>query len=407
MQSIIDKITPSKKERDKVDSIVNNFFKKIKPKLKDCVIELGGSMAKDTWLAGDHDIDIFVKFPYSKYKDKDISRILQERLRGIKYCVMHGSRDYLQVKQGKYLFEIIPVLNIKHSSRNMNITDVSPLHASYVKKYNKNPLAIRLTKQFLKANNLYGAESYIKGFSGYVVELLIIYYGDFSSLVKNASKWKTQTIIDLSGYYKNDNEVLRNINKDKRGNLILIDPVQPERNAAASLSQKNYFEFINLCKKYLAKPSKEFFIEKKFDVNKLKYKYKNYDVILLKAKPLKGKEDVIGSKLLKAFTYIKNKISQEGYKLKDCNWHWNKEAIFYYIIEKKKLPKEIIHYGPPKDLKEHVKKFKAKWKNYKFYSEGARVYIKLKRKYLNVNDYIKSLFKDDYIKNLVKDIKKI
>ena len=320
---------------------------------------------------------------------------------------MHGSRDYLQVKQGKYLFEIIPVLNINHSSRNMNITDVSPLHARYVKKNNKNPLAIRLTKQFLKANNLYGAESYIKGFSGYVVELLVIYYGDFPSLVKNASKWKSQTILDLSNYYKNEKEVLRNINKDKLGNLILIDPVQPERNAAASLSQEKYFEFINLCKKYLQNPRKEFFIEKKFDIKELKKQYKNYELIILQVSPLSGKRDVIGSKLLKAFNYIKEKISGEGYKIKNSNWHWNNKAVFYYIVEKKKLPKEIVHYGPPRNLIENVKKFKEKWKNHKVLQDNFCVYVKLKRPYTNVKDYVKSLFKDNYLKNLVKSIKKV
>ena len=137
---IITKITPSKKEYDNVNKAINDFFKKIKTKLKDAVPELGGSMAKDTWLSGDHDIDVFVRFPYKKYKDKDISKEMQNRLKNIKHEVMHGSRDYLQIKQGKYLFELIPVLSIHHSSMHMNITDVSPLHARFVKRNNNAPI---------------------------------------------------------------------------------------------------------------------------------------------------------------------------------------------------------------------------------------------------------------------------
>ena len=56
---IINKISPSKKEREKINKIISIFFKKITAKLKDAKPELGGSMAKDTWLAGDHDIDIY------------------------------------------------------------------------------------------------------------------------------------------------------------------------------------------------------------------------------------------------------------------------------------------------------------------------------------------------------------
>ena len=401
---IIKNLSPSKTERESVSKVINDFLKKIKPKLKECKLLIGGSMGKDSWLAGDHDVDIFVKFP-KNYVKKDISKILQDKLKNIKYDLVHGSRDYLQVKQGSYLFEIIPVLDIKKHEEAANITDVSPLHVTWVKANNKYPEQVRLTKAFLKANNLYGAESYKKGFSGYVVELLTIYYNGFMNLVETASNWKEPIVIDLSKFYKNKKEVVNNLNKDKFSSLILIDPIQPNRNAAASLSQERFKEFINLCKKYLKHPHEEFFIEKKFNVNELKKKYNKDEIILLEAEPLKGKEDVIGSKLLKLFNYVRDKVSSEGWKIKEANWFWNNEALFYYVIEKKELSKEVIHYGPPKKLIENVNQFRKKWKNYKLSQDNYRVYIKLKRKYTKVKDYVKSLLKDKYLKNLVKSIK--
>ena len=401
----LDKIIPSNKEINKVNKLINIFLKKIKAKLKDANPELGGSMAKNTWLSGDHDIDIFIKFPYSRYYDKDISKILQERLNGIKYDKMHGSRDYLQVKKGKYLFELIPVIDIKHSSRNLNITDVSPLHAKYVKEKNKNPNEIRLAKAFLKANNLYGAESYIKGFSGYVTELLIIYYNNFDNLIKNASIWKTQTIIDLNNYYKNENEILRNINKDKLSNLILIDPVQVERNAAAALSSEKYFEFINSCKKYLSNPSEGFFELKKFNLNDLRKKAKKNKLITFTIKPLDGKPDVIGSKILKIFNYIKDKINKEDFKILESSWEWKDDVLLYYIVKDEKLSKEIIHYGPFKNDINNLENFKKKWNKNKIYYDKEHVYIKLKRKYDSIEKYSKFLLKDNYVKDNLKEIK--
>lgn len=400
MQEVINKITPSKKEREQVDSLIKNFFKKLK--LKDAIPEIGGSMAKDTWLSGDYDIDVFVKFPYKMYKNKDISKELQNRLKNIKYEVLHGSRDYLQIKQGKFLFELIPVISINHSSKHLNITDVSPLHAKFVKEFNKNPEQIRLAKAFLKANNLYGAESYIKGFSGYITELLVINYGSFQNLIKAASRWKQTTIIDMSNHYKSKEEILKNLNKDKITNLILIDPVQPERNAGTALSEEKYLEFIETCKSYLRNPSNEFFELKEFNIKKLKEKKNKNKLVMFTIKALDGKPDVVGSKILKVFNYIKNKISEEGYKVLEGKWQWKEEALLYYIVKDEKLSDKILHYGPFKKDIENVKNFKKKWK--KVYFDNERAYTKIKRKYKTINAFNKQFLKDNFIKERVKKI---
>ena len=400
---ILNKINPGEKEREKVKKTADNFLKKLQSRLKYCDMLIGGSMGKDSWLSGDYDIDIFVKFPKS-YLKKDISKILQNSLKGIKFKVINGSRDYLQVKHGNYLFEIIPVMDIRFHEEAANITDVSPLHVIWVKKNNKDPEQIRLTKAFLKANNLYGAESYIKGFSGYVVEILTIHYGSFMDLAKAASNWKGSVIIDPSRFYKNKKEIINNLDKNKLSSLILIDPVQPNRNAAASLSNEKFNDFIDLCRRYLKNPHEEFFIQKKFDLKRLKNKYNKDDIIVLEGKELEGKEDVAGNKLLKFFNYIKDNISKEGWKIKECNWFWDKKAVFYYVAEKKELGKEVIHYGPPKKLKENVFQFKKKWKKYRLFEDDYRVYIKLKRKYTKINSFVKNLIKDKYLKNLARKI---
>jgi len=61
MLAVITKIKPSEWERKKVHKIVNTFLENTRPKLRGLKIVLGGSFAKDTWLSGDHDIDLFVK----------------------------------------------------------------------------------------------------------------------------------------------------------------------------------------------------------------------------------------------------------------------------------------------------------------------------------------------------------
>src|SRR3989344_8066674 len=128
-------VRPSKAEIEKHNSIVGSVLKKIK--IPSAKAVLGGSGAKNTWLSGSTDIDIYVKFNYSKYKNKsdEISDILYKYLRkSFKITRLHGSRDYFQAKIKSYTVEIVPILDIKKSSEAKNITDVSQLHVDYVRK---------------------------------------------------------------------------------------------------------------------------------------------------------------------------------------------------------------------------------------------------------------------------------
>ena len=203
---ILEEIRPREKEKQEVKKIIESVLSKIK--VEDAKFELGGSYAKDTFLRGNHDIDIFVKFPYAKYKNKDISKILNEKL-WIKHKKVHGSRDYFQMEKKGYSLEFIPVLDIKNPEQDKNITDFSPLHTKWVKKHLKNSDEARLIKKFCRAQGVYGAESYIKGFSGYVLEILTVYYKNFYNLIKNVSRWKLPVYIDIEKYYKNKEEALK------------------------------------------------------------------------------------------------------------------------------------------------------------------------------------------------------
>jgi tRNA nucleotidyltransferase (CCA-adding enzyme) len=82
-----------------------------------------------------------------------------------------------------------------------NITDLSYSHVNYIKKRIKNKKIldeIRIAKAFCYATNTYGAESYIGGFSGYAIELLVYHYGSFLKFIKAISKLDgKKEIIDI------------------------------------------------------------------------------------------------------------------------------------------------------------------------------------------------------------------
>ena len=396
--NILKEIIPGKTEKKELKNEVDKFLKKLK-KTKDVKFVVGGSYAKNTWLSGNDDVDIFAKFNYKKYKDKDISKELKKILsKNYTFTTVHGSRDYFHIKGKDIIFEIVPVLDIKKPEEAINVTDVSPLHTKYIKKHTNKKLQneIRILKKFCKANQLYGAESYIKGFSGYVLEILIIHYKSFDKLMKNIKKWEDKTILDPGKFYKSKDKILNELNPSKKESpLILIDPVQPDRNAAAALGKKVFDNLVSLARLYDG--SELFFKNQEVNLKDLK------GYIILEATPLKGKKDIVGAKLLKTLEKIKRHLEFKDFEISDYGWKWNETAYFWF--KTKKLSKTKKHYGPSLNQKKHIEPFKKRWKGYKIKQEKGRLVVTLEREFTDPKDYIKKLITEKEIIKGTKNIK--
>lgn len=404
LAEVLDEIKPSKQEEAVVKEKVELMLKKINSGLSDAKAILGGSGIKGTWLRQANDIDIFVKYDYKKYNGRSdqLSSLLERHLKKkFNLVKLHGSRDYFQVIESGFTVEIVPILDIKNARQAKNITDISPLHATWVNKRAKNLKDdIRLLKQFCKAGRIYGAESYIQGFSGYICEILIVNYNGFVNLIKSAAKWKDRVIIDVEKHWKNKN-VLMELNKSKINTpLIIVDPVQAERNAAAAVSKENFELFVRRAKSFLKKPSKDCFVIKKIGADYLRKKASGNVLIMLEATPQKGKVDVVGCKLVRAFQHIRTGLSKNDFLVIDSGWEWDSKALFYYIIKKQKLSDYIEREGPPVSLAAHVKKFKDKHKA--TFTRNGKVYAKEKRAYNIPEKLISAIIKnDDYLKDQI------
>jgi len=372
LNDLLNEIKPFEHEKEiagqitGLKSAIESGLKKMKLKAK---VIIGGSFAKGTMIKKDrYDVDIFVVFD-RKYNTTKISDMLEKALRiaGLRAARLPGSRDYYSVSYKMFKAEIVPVIEIKKAEDALNVTDVSLLHVNYVKnKISKNKRLgdeIRLSKAFCYANNCYGAESYIRGFSGYCLELLTIHYKSFMNFIKNASKWKDKTVIDPEKFYKNKN-VMIELNESKlMSPLILVDPVQKNRNAAAALSEEKFNEFVRICREFARNPSKKAFERKVFDENRIIDKAKREKASLYSVEALseKKKEDISGAKLLKLFNFIKERIGKEGHKLKDSGWVFKEKSakMFFSVGEIKKT----VRPGPFVNMKKHALAFKNKYRN--------------------------------------------
>ena len=318
---------------------------------------------------------------------------------------LHGSRDYFQIKQKDFTFEIIPILKINKAEQARNITDISPLHSNWIRKHRRLIDEMKLTKQFCQAQNVYGAESYIRGFSGYVCEILTVYYGSFLDLMKNAAKWHNKVLVDVEKHYKGK-DVFKIVNTSKLTSpLIVIDPVQKDRNSAAALNIDKFEQFKKSAKDFMHKPSKDFFAKKDLKLEFFKLRSKDRKLIILEIKPLSGKIDVVGAKLLKISEFLNQHLQRHDFKTIKSGWQWNKtaNAMFYYLFNKKPLPKTIEIEGPPLLIKHHVENFKKMHR--KTLVKSGKILALTRRKYTVPDKLLKDIIKDEYVKERAKSVK--
>jgi len=397
---ILDAVAASLAPDESILAEVDGFVRRLNARIRKAKLQAeamaGGSVAKGTFLKGDYDVDIFVRFE-QQYLDQDLSALLARLLEPWKPERIHGSRDYFQIRN-ELVFEVVPVLKVEHPSQAVNVTDMSPLHVSWVLQHKKHREGIRLAKAFCKAAHAYGAESYIKGFSGHVLDILVIYYKGFIPLLRASLKWKRQEVVDINKAH--GGKALQRLNRAKISPLIVIDPLLPERNAAAALSQEKIALFQAAARGFLRKPDVEYFTTKELTIGDVREKARDRKLLILQVAPKKGKRDVVGSKLLKAFEHVRIHLLNNDFTLLDAGWSWGKETFFYYILKKETLPQEEERIGPPVRLKKNAEEFRAKYQ--KTFVRGSRIFAKMRRKYRRPEELLRDMCDDPYVKGKLR-----
>ncbi len=385
LSEVLERVNPSKQDLEIINKFLKQFKEKIEKQIKkqklNAVLFEGGSFAKKTIIKKDsYDIDIFIMFS-EKFSGQNISKLTEKLLKGIKgVSVIHGSRDYFQIRESKDFFiELIPVIKATDPKKAENITDLSYSHVKYINKKIKNQRIldeIKIAKAFCYATKTYGAESYINGFSGYSLELLIYYYKSFLNFIKAMASSdinKGKIIIDIEKHYKNKKDVLLDMNSAKLTSpIILVDPTYKQRNALAALSEETFEKFRQASKRFLKAPSIKCFEIEKADLEKIKKEAlkKKYEFILLELKTKKPEGAVAGSKLLKFYNHLENEIKR-SFELKNQGFDYAQGncAECFFSAKKKN---EIIKHGPFLKDKSNVKQFKKEHKN--TFEKSGKIY---------------------------------
>ncbi|HDD26348.1 MAG TPA: CCA tRNA nucleotidyltransferase [Acidilobales archaeon] len=375
LSEVLRRIKPTNEDEKVINEFSNGLVNEVYNVLGDKLnyefkVSVEGSVAKNTWLKGDVDLDIFVLIKYrelsrSWLEENFINPLIQGLSDKYRVILRYAQHPYVTACMGDLCADIVPAYWASNPSEVITAVDRTPFHTEYIKRnLRKNQLdEVRLLKAFFKGVGIYGAELKVKGFSGYLTELLIVRYGDFLSAVDGIAKWRPPVLIDLEGHCINVNECLK---KFKEYPLIVIDPVDPKRNAAAAVGMRSLALAILACRAFLIKPSLKFFFP---DIN-----------IYSLGKILKALEKR-GSSLTGLIVYthevapenvwghlrsieekLVNGLTKGGFNIIYSDIWFNEKDLAIILFEyiPKELPRVKIMEGPPVFLERHSDRFITK-----------------------------------------------
>jgi tRNA nucleotidyltransferase (CCA-adding enzyme) len=363
---------------------------------KEVELLLVGSVAKNTQLKNERDADLFVLFPKS-FSDKKIAELTLSTSKkvlkkGEKLLLRFANHPYATIVSKGLRIDVVPAYKISKTTELGTPVDRSPFHTKFINQNFDEYLRdqVRALKIFLKRNLLYGAESKVKGFSGYLCEVLILYYGSFAKLVEEASNWKGRVIIDFKNKGK-EKELEKEYDMFEE-DFIVIDPTDKKRNIAAQVSKENFIKFILLCRSFLKKPSKNFF--KYPEEGKKIVNTSNIVLVFNTPKGRGGIGDVYYPQLKKTSQIIKRNLEDEGFDVLNVSYFARKRKTYFVIRlnKKEQYAKKII--GPSFELKEAVEKFLSKHKDAEIGIEENKVFVIEEAKFKNELELIRNIIKN-------------
>jgi len=268
--SVLERIKPKPEEYELVYSVYEAIKEKMEKGFEEIGVEaeasLEGSVSHDTWLSGDRDLDIFILFPkhidVETIRTRLFNRIVELSRELGEVELRYAEHPYVRLRVGEVYADIVPAYKLDSVEEIRFAVDRTPFHTKYVKSRLSQELRdhVRLLKKFMKSIGVYGAEIKTRGFSGYVVELLIIKYGGFYEALENISMWKLPIAVNTIDEGEEFDKILKKLKKKYPDSIIYIpDPVDPYRNTTANVSPKCLTTLVIASNCYLRKPSTQYF----------------------------------------------------------------------------------------------------------------------------------------------------
>jgi tRNA nucleotidyltransferase (CCA-adding enzyme) len=352
-------------------------------------VVFGGSFAKGTWLPGHADIDIFVKIKPSVGIEKfeEMGReIGSEALKSYGPKLRYSDHPYVEVFVKKVRVNVVPCYDVEQGKW-QSAADRSPFHTRYISSNfdDEKRRQARLLKKFLKSVGIYGAEISTEGFSGYVSEVLVLKYSSFENLLRAAADWQERQIIAVSDY---DSDFVRVSNSP----VIIIDPVDSRRNLGTAISPESVAKFMLAARKFLEKPSLDFFKEGKYRRGTIKLLP---NVLVVEFSHKKKSPDIIWGQLKRSLSAIAKQLELAHFEVlrSSCVTDEKSSAALAFLLESITLPPYTKRKGPEVFRRKDTASFLSNRKKplASWVDREMRIAMVIERRATDARKFVKSL----------------
>ncbi|WP_135820378.1 CCA tRNA nucleotidyltransferase [Halostella litorea] len=394
-RAVREEIDPAPEERERLSAAAAELVDRCEAAVADIGVDadalLVGSTARGTWISGDRDIDVFVRFP----PDLDRERLEAYGLRVGDEVLPEGGEEYAEhpYVTGEFRgfdVDLVPCYDVASATEIQSAVDRTPFHTEYLRERLDEASAadVRLAKQFLKGVGAYGSDLRTQGFSGYLVELLVLAYGGFRPFVEAAADWHPPVRLDPEdhGTATFDDP------------LVVIDPTDPGRNVAAVLSRANVARVQHYARELLDDPRADLFFPDppeplSADAVRGHVERRGTTPVAVRFDAPDVVEDQLYPQLRKSLSGVTDELDRRGFDVLRATAFADDDAVLLAELAVAELPAVERHEGPPVHVREHAAGFYGKYDGgdaYGPFVDGDRYVVERERDHRSAAGFLRS-----------------
>ncbi|MFB6079539.1 MAG: CCA tRNA nucleotidyltransferase [Haloferacaceae archaeon] len=365
-----ERVAPDERERERMRRAAETLKERVRAALADLPVGADvlqvGSTARGTWLSGDRDIDLFVRFPTTL----DRERLEEYGLRVGRAVLPDGREEYAEHPyvtgtHDGFDVDLVPCYDVDRATEIRSAVDRTPFHTAYLDERLDPALVgdVRALKRLLKSIGAYGSNLRTRGFSGYLTELLVLAEGGAVPLFEAAADWSLPVRYDPEGHGTAEFD----------DPLVVIDPTDPERNVAAVCAPEHVVRLQHYARDLLADPGIEPFFRAPPDPLSpgavrahVERRGTTPLAVVFDAPDLV--DDQLYPQLRRSLTGITSALERRGFAPMRTRTFAADRAVLLVEVAVPELPAVERHEGPPVDVREHATGF------YETYADDPDVY---------------------------------